>query len=313
MQYNNSQDELSAFMKHKAKIIEDDDVHIADMDSEDDNDVMSISSSEDVEIIKSLSHWANKDILSNEASSNSQSIDAINKDKQIELYDLSRMLRTILISDICDNGKPGSDPIKYNKNGKPHPPLNMSIRSYVVRELIKNNDVKTLRLHNVTPFGLNTLIPELAELYQIQYFAETKPNYYSEDKSDTIVVVDLVKTDSTSKPSYNKRKNLRLKFVEKHDLTLKKASSHRRGNQGGQQQQRKKQRSQKQRIRQIIQPPHLTEVASDSAPIASSNLGHRMLAAMGWKEGEGIGASSSEGIKEPIKVYMRARGRGLGA
>ncbi|KAI8098388.1 uncharacterized protein B0P05DRAFT_521750 [Gilbertella persicaria] len=46
------------------------------------------------------------------------------------------------------------------------------------------------------------------------------------------------------------------------------------------------------------------------APIPSSNIGHRMLSAMGWKEGEGI---NKDGIKEPVKVFMRANRKGLGA
>lgn len=57
---------------------------------------------------------------------------------------------------------------------------------------------------------------------------------------------------------------------------------------------------------------HGKEVASSSAPIASNNVGHRMLAAMGWKEGEAIG-NNENGIKEPVKVFMRANRRGLGA
>lgn len=57
---------------------------------------------------------------------------------------------------------------------------------------------------------------------------------------------------------------------------------------------------------------HGKQVASSSAPISSSNVGHRMLAAMGWKEGEAIG-NNENGIKEPVKVYLRAKRRGLGA
>jgi hypothetical protein len=57
---------------------------------------------------------------------------------------------------------------------------------------------------------------------------------------------------------------------------------------------------------------HGKEVASDSVPISSSNIGHRMLAAMGWKQGDAIG-NKEDGIKEPVKVFMRANRRGLGA
>lgn len=57
---------------------------------------------------------------------------------------------------------------------------------------------------------------------------------------------------------------------------------------------------------------HGKEVAVHSAPISSNNIGHRMLSAMGWKEGDTIG-NNEDGIKEPIKVFMRANRRGLGA
>ena len=55
---------------------------------------------------------------------------------------------------------------------------------------------------------------------------------------------------------------------------------------------------------------HGKEVASNSVPIPASNKGHRMLSAMGWKEGDAIG---KDGIKEPVKAFMRANRRGLGA
>lgn len=78
---------------------------------------------------------------------------------------------------------------------------------------------------------------------------------------------------------------------------------------------------------------HGQQVASSSTPISSDNVGHRMLAAMGlvleklllvvecsvyllflcsWKEGSSIG-NTEDGIKEPVKVFMRANRRGLGA
>ncbi|CAO3640767.1 unnamed protein product [Mucor hiemalis] len=57
---------------------------------------------------------------------------------------------------------------------------------------------------------------------------------------------------------------------------------------------------------------HGQQVASSSTPISSDNVGHRMLAAMGWKEGNSIG-NTADGIKEPVKVFMRASRRGLGA
>ncbi|CEP08929.1 hypothetical protein [Parasitella parasitica] len=59
-------------------------------------------------------------------------------------------------------------------------------------------------------------------------------------------------------------------------------------------------------------PSHGTIVAFDAAPISESNVGHRMLAAMGWKQGEALG-SKSDGIIAPIEAIIRKKGRGLGS
>ncbi|RCI04510.1 hypothetical protein CU098_004741 [Rhizopus stolonifer] len=59
-------------------------------------------------------------------------------------------------------------------------------------------------------------------------------------------------------------------------------------------------------------PSHGTVVGSDAAPIGESNIGHRMLAAMGWRQGEALG-SNSEGILAPIEAVIRKKGRGLGS
>jgi hypothetical protein len=46
-------------------------------------------------------------------------------------------------------------------------------------------------------------------------------------------------------------------------------------------------------------------------PIESNNIGNKMLKAMGYKEGSGLGKDSS-GIVEPIKVEVRDSTKGLG-
>ncbi|KAI7902860.1 uncharacterized protein BX663DRAFT_53496 [Cokeromyces recurvatus] len=124
--YNKTDKKQAAFLKHKKKIIQDENVYIDDDDEND--DVLSISSSEDIEIIKGLSHWANKDILRDEANDNSESIDAINQDNQFEMGDLIQMLKTMLISDICDNEKPRVNTQNtFRSNRKSNPPP-MSIK-----------------------------------------------------------------------------------------------------------------------------------------------------------------------------------------
>ncbi|KAI8793156.1 angiogenic factor with G patch and FHA domains 1 [Biomphalaria glabrata] len=53
--------------------------------------------------------------------------------------------------------------------------------------------------------------------------------------------------------------------------------------------------------------------ASVQSPISTENKGHKLLAKMGWKEGEGLGKSNS-GIAEPIYVEMRVnQSAGLGS
>eukprot|EP00158_Paraphelidium_tribonemae_P006900 Partr_v1_DN28023_c1_g1_i3_m57567 putative be involved in pre-mRNA splicing (By similarity) len=44
----------------------------------------------------------------------------------------------------------------------------------------------------------------------------------------------------------------------------------------------------------------------------TTGFGSKMLKNMGWKEGEGIGASAAKGIVEPVKTELRPKGFGLG-
>ncbi|XP_070577452.1 G patch domain-containing protein 2-like isoform X2 [Ptychodera flava] len=46
-------------------------------------------------------------------------------------------------------------------------------------------------------------------------------------------------------------------------------------------------------------------------PIPESNIGNRMLQGMGWTPGTGLGVDK-DGIQEPVRAYMRPKGRGLG-
>ncbi|KAI9268189.1 G-patch domain-containing protein [Phascolomyces articulosus] len=53
-------------------------------------------------------------------------------------------------------------------------------------------------------------------------------------------------------------------------------------------------------------------VGADVAPIGESNVGHRMLAAMGWKQGDALGANN-DGITAPIEAIVRKKRLGLGS
>ena len=59
-------------------------------------------------------------------------------------------------------------------------------------------------------------------------------------------------------------------------------------------------------------PFEATQSASLEVAINDNNKGFQMLAKMGWKEGEGLGSESNQGIVEPIKIEQRVEGAGLG-
>ncbi|XP_066929815.1 angiogenic factor with G patch and FHA domains 1-like [Clytia hemisphaerica] len=58
----------------------------------------------------------------------------------------------------------------------------------------------------------------------------------------------------------------------------------------------------------ILRP---VEKASVHKEISDENIGHKMLAKMGWKSGEGLG-KSQQGIAEPIGVQVHGKNKGLG-
>ncbi|CAO3607816.1 unnamed protein product [Cunninghamella blakesleeana] len=53
-------------------------------------------------------------------------------------------------------------------------------------------------------------------------------------------------------------------------------------------------------------------VGQHAAPIASNNIGHKMMSAMGWKEGQSLG-NRNDGILNPIEVKILSKRRGLGS
>ncbi|KAI8367698.1 uncharacterized protein BYT42DRAFT_135691 [Radiomyces spectabilis] len=55
-----------------------------------------------------------------------------------------------------------------------------------------------------------------------------------------------------------------------------------------------------------------TIVGSDALPIGQTNLGHRMLSAMGWREGDTLGTTNT-GITAPVEAIVRSKNLGLGA
>ncbi|CEG79671.1 hypothetical protein RMATCC62417_14111 [Rhizopus microsporus] len=63
--------------------------------------------------------------------------------------------------------------------------------------------------------------------------------------------------------------------------------------------------------KQTTMPAPGTVVGDDVAPISQDNVGHRMLAAMGWRQGQALG-TSNDGIVNPIMAVVRRNKLGLG-
>ncbi|KAI8379339.1 uncharacterized protein BYT42DRAFT_568465 [Radiomyces spectabilis] len=59
-------------------------------------------------------------------------------------------------------------------------------------------------------------------------------------------------------------------------------------------------------------PAHGTVVGAGVAPIDEGNRGHRMLAAMGWRQGDALGVNNT-GITAPIEAVIRKKNLGLGS
>ncbi|KND00618.1 uncharacterized protein SPPG_03746 [Spizellomyces punctatus DAOM BR117] len=53
-------------------------------------------------------------------------------------------------------------------------------------------------------------------------------------------------------------------------------------------------------------------VGEGSKPIGEGNIGHRMLKAMGWTEGQALGSEGSQGLVHPVEVMVRSKRSGLG-
>lgn len=58
----------------------------------------------------------------------------------------------------------------------------------------------------------------------------------------------------------------------------------------------------------------LIDECSQAAPkIGESNVGFKMLAAMGWAEGDRIGARAGAGLAAPLTAIIKTTKLGLGA
>ncbi|KAG2209046.1 hypothetical protein INT46_008447 [Mucor plumbeus] len=318
---------LTNYQKKKSKIIQDDTIYI---DSDDDQDDMSsISSSEDVSMLDALAHWGDNAMFQEEPAGHRYHSDAEE--------DYAILMGTTL-NDICDSDQDKSIVLDSDEEQNPntsfgwdlsediHVPENLkhsyrglvaeersrikkqikqqykkkrtekivesikkdnnkgatksgkkNIFDQILHEFIQKDHLKTYHLSNLTFHGRRIVVPKLAKMFKLDI------SVVNSSKSS----VQLVKTKKTCRPEIHKKEQKKKVYTKREDIRLDKF-----------------------RIRD--NENHGKEVASSSTPIASNNVGHRMLAAMGWKEGEAIG-NNENGIKEPVKVFMRANRRGLGA
>ncbi|CEP09694.1 hypothetical protein [Parasitella parasitica] len=313
----------SSYKEKRSKIIQDDSVYI---DSEDDGiDTDSISSSENVDILNALAHWNRNEILQVESAGQQHLCDE---------DDDYAMLMSTSVSDICGPDHDviemlSSDeypmPFKSPKNQEMYVPDSMkhsyrglleedrsrlkkqaklqrkkrkidritqdlsvfksaaksgykNIFDQVAQEFLQKDNLKNYRLSNLSYHGRRIVVPKLAKMFNLDI------SLVNSSKS----CIDLIKTKKTY--SSNDYKKLPI-----HNAIMK---------------QQNKSKVEKSRTKQ--DKNHGKQVALNSTPISTNNVGHRMLAAMGWKEGEAIG-NNEDGIKEPVKVFMRAKQRGLGA
>lgn len=287
--------------RQKKRIIKDDSIYIS---SDDDDDVISISSSEDIEMLGALSHWAN---------SNIEEV-GYNKRKQDPVIDVD-MLKKVLYEDVFSNKQEEDDTsedesweaLKIDINQVPQGLRNgYSLMAYeeekalrkevekekeqqrkkekrrmeqgnkkyildcLLKEFIEVEEKEKYIIVDPTNYGRIHIIPALAHLFKLQI-----------ENNNACITLTKTPDSLRSLPITNKPTASRGRKMK-----AAKAVTRRSPLESGK------------------------VVGSDAQPISSNNIGHRMLAAMGWKEGDSIG---NNGIKEPIKVTMRAKNRGLGA
>ncbi|ORE05707.1 hypothetical protein BCV72DRAFT_263152 [Rhizopus microsporus var. microsporus] len=279
----------------KRKIIKDESIYLGS--SDDDDDHISISSSEDIEILSALSHWAEVDMRQKERSED-------------EIEDID-MLKAVLFEDVCTNQVESDDEdidldeddvfdldqvpdalrasymkmihqerneikkeyerAKRQQQSRKPKMKRQSFMDHVLKELIQRSDIASLHLYHTTPYGRTSVIPKIAKIFRLETESE-----------GTTVLLRKTANSLTSLKEYTGNKKNKKPVVLKSKV-------------------------QKRSTKNDLM--HGKMVASDAQPISSNNIGHRMLSAMGWKEGDSIGG----GIKEPIKAVVRAKRRGLGA
>lgn len=320
--------------RKKQRIIQDESVYI-ESDNEDDaleDDRLSISSSEDIEILSSLSHWGSRDIMHADVPSvksmhddyallsmtyldeicySDEETEEEEEEEEVIAFDeigldlesienvpdsLKNSYRAMMREEQrlfetqtkrYHNMNKKRKTVEKNKD-KSLKNRDKSILDKIIR-FVEGNE-KTFTLSNPTQRGRMDIAPKLANIFQLQV-------NQGDEKSIT-----LHKTTESHIP-----KSLNV-FRQKSKIQVGGKTKKKMGHS----KERPKAISRRDRFEIRDNAMHGQQVGSSSTPISSDNVGHRMLAAMGWKEGSSIG-NTEDGIKEPVKVFMRANRRGLGA
>ncbi|KAI8991847.1 hypothetical protein BDF20DRAFT_984442 [Mycotypha africana] len=196
-----------------------------------------------------------------------------------------------------------------------------------IRQFIEDDSISSYQFAPMPAF-LRKQVHVLAEAYNLKS--------YSEGKGDTRFTI-ITKTKRTTIPDDDRFlqdyiRNMQYNVDDQQRLRNKKHSQQRNQQymtkkQKKQlkalqlQEEKRQQKSQRENTngnhssnasgnRSALMKPG-TIVAADAAPLKEDNVGHRMLALMGWKHGESLGVKK-DGIVAPIEAIIRRKNQGLG-
>ncbi|KAI8987574.1 hypothetical protein BDF20DRAFT_850981 [Mycotypha africana] len=351
---------LTPFEKHKAKLIKDDSIYVEDIAGvvgNEEEDMYSVSSSEDISLLTALSHWGESDNTQFAAmtTTGASSVFSEKLDEETMMMDYAELSRLSLL-DIYDSDTTSSsdleqedifsdvelgweglddipEPLKHSYRGlletekkrfkhqqsrwtwrqqrerkrqkkeekeeekNSDIPKNSNLLEHILNDFMYKDNVETLCLTNLTHYGRSIIVPKIADLFQLEASERSDPDHGNHRRN-----IQLSKTVHSCIPIACKKY---LAFAKEQQE--KEQNKRKRRNKDTRRSPVKK-RTDKGKEKEL----HGQVVASTSAPISSQNIGHRMLSAMGWKEGSSLG-SKEDGITEPIQAVIRAKRRGLGA
>ncbi|KAF9116192.1 hypothetical protein BGX27_004299 [Mortierella sp. AM989] len=199
----------------------------------------------------------------------------------------------------CDPG--AQNRYKRGRRGEPHggSAETLSDINRMVEEFVKGRDTQSLQLPH-----MKTALRRRVHLLSTHYGLRSE-SVGSGKRRFTV----LMKTDHTKLPKNSDKVQTILSQSDREvkQIAVEFRQMHDRGYRGGQ-----RYRSEGGPKRPpVVTITNGTVVGATAAPISTENVGHRLLAKMGWTPGGGLGASGS-GITQPIEAVMKRTRRGLG-